>query len=59
MNEFKTMRHKMGLTLIQLHKIYGIPYSTLQKWEYGDNKPADYVLKMMWEIYQIHTKNFD
>lgn len=59
MMTFKEMRQKMGLTKAQVSRIYGIPYSTLQKWEYGDNKPADYILKMMWELYQYKQKTFD
>lgn len=49
---FKELRHKMGLTQTQVSRIYEIPYSTIQKWEAGINKPADYILKMMWELYK-------
>ena len=48
---FKEMRQKMGLTQKQISDIYGIPYSTIQKWEAGINKPAEYVINMMWEIF--------
>lgn len=50
---FKELRHRMGLTQVQVSRIYGIPYSTIQKWEAGISKPADYILKMMWELYQL------
>lgn len=50
---FKELRHKMGLTQTQVANIYGIPYSTIQKWEAGINRPPEYVLKMMWELYQL------
>lgn len=59
MNEFVKMRQKMGLTLSQIQRIYGVPYSTLQKWEHGIYKPSDYVLKMMWDLYEYRKKDFD
>lgn len=52
---FKEMRQKMGYTLTQISKIYDIPYSTLQKWEYGVNEPPKYVIQMMWELYQLQS----
>lgn len=50
---FTEMRHKMGLTQKQVSDIYGIPYSTIQKWEAGINKPPKYVLTMMMELYRL------
>jgi DNA-binding transcriptional regulator YiaG len=50
---FTEMRHKMGLTQKQVSDIYEIPYSTIQKWEAGINKPPKYVLQMMWELYKL------
>ena len=50
---FKEMRQKMGLTQKQISDIYGIPYSTIQKWEAGINKPAEYVINMMWELFWL------
>lgn len=52
---FKELRHRMGLTQVQVSRIYGIPYSTIQKWEAGITKPADYILKMMWELYKLRS----
>lgn len=57
--KFKEMRQKMGFTLTQVSKIFGIPYSTLQKWEYGLNEPPKYVMKMMWVLYEVYTKDLD
>ena len=54
---FKELRHKMGLTQTQVSNIYKIPYSTIQKWEAGINRPPEYVLKMMWEIYNLRNVN--
>lgn len=54
---FKELRHKMGLTQTQVSNIYGIPYSTIQKWEAGINRPPEYVLKMMWELYLAKYKD--
>jgi DNA-binding transcriptional regulator YiaG len=50
---FKELRQKMGLTQRQVADIYGIPYSTIQKWEHGINNPPKYVLTMMMELYQL------
>lgn len=55
--DFKELRHKMGLTQTQVSKVFGIPYSTIQKWEHGHCVPADYILKMMWEIYNLRNVN--
>lgn len=54
---FKELRRKMGLTITQVSTIYSIPYSTVQKWEYGKNKPAGYILMMMWELYDVIYKD--
>lgn len=54
---FKELRHKMGLTQTQVAKIYEIPYSTIQKWEAGINRPPEYILKMMWKLYIILYKD--
>lgn len=51
--DFKELRHKMGLTQTQVSKVFGIPYSTIQKWEHGINNPPKYVLTMMMELYQL------
>lgn len=56
---FKEMRQKMGLTQKQVSDIYQIPYSTIQKWEHGICVPPDYVLKMMWDLYEYRKKDFD
>jgi DNA-binding transcriptional regulator YiaG len=50
---FKELRQKMGLTQRQVANIYQIPYSTIQKWEHDINTPPDYVLNMMWELYNM------
>jgi DNA-binding transcriptional regulator YiaG len=47
----------MGLTQTQVSNIYKIPYSTIQKWEAGINRPPEYVLKMMWELYIASYKD--
>jgi DNA-binding transcriptional regulator YiaG len=49
----------MGLTQRQVSDIYRIPYSTIQKWEHGICVPPEYVLKMMWKLYQLKEKDFD
>lgn len=53
---FKEHRQKMGLNLAQMSRLFGIPYSTLQKWEYGIHIPADYIMNMMWEIYNLRKQ---
>lgn len=47
MNDFRRFRKTTGLNLRQFSKMYGIPYRTLQNWEYGIAKPPDYVMKLI------------
>ena len=56
---FVELRHKMGLTQRQVSKIYNIPYSTIQKWEHGINQPPQYVLEMMWELYDVRKNDLE
>lgn len=59
MTEFSKMRHKMGYSMKQVSRLYGIPYATIQKWEYGQTETKDYILKMMWELYKYKKNEFD
>ena len=43
----KELRDSTGLTQKEFAKVFGIPISTLRKWEQGENSPAGYVVRMM------------
>ena len=43
----KELRDSTGLTQKEFAKVFGIPISTLRKWEQGENSPASYVVRMM------------
>lgn len=47
MREIKEIRKKTGLTQKAFGKKYGIPERTIQDWETGKRKPADYVIRML------------
>lgn len=60
MSNFSNLRHEMGLTSIQISKIYGIPYNTVQNWEHGYTSPPDYVLRMIRDVWKYkYKKSFD
>lgn len=41
------MREATGQTQKAFADRFGIPVGTLRRWEYGESKPAPYILKMM------------
>ena len=41
------LRKMTGLSQRKFADLYGIPLSTLTKWEQGESKPAPYVLKLI------------
>lgn len=43
----KELRDSTGLTQKEFAKVFGIPISTLRKWEQGENSPASYVVRMI------------
>jgi DNA-binding transcriptional regulator YiaG len=45
--EFKELRLSSGMTLTEFSKYFGIPYKTLQHWEYGERKCPEYLLDLM------------
>lgn len=47
MNDFKKFRESAGITIKQFSKMYGVPYRTVQNWEYGLSKPPDYVFRLI------------
>ena len=44
---FKELRQQSGMSLTEFCRVFEIPYKTAQKWEYGDSKCADYLLKLI------------
>ncbi|MGN0413034.1 MAG: helix-turn-helix domain-containing protein [Lachnospiraceae bacterium] len=43
----REMRYMTGQTQKEFANRFGIPIGTLRRWEYGESKPAPYVLKMI------------
>lgn len=43
----KELRESTGLTQKDFADMYGIPLSTLRKWEQGESSPAPYVLNLL------------
>ena len=43
----KELRESTGLTQKEFSSLYGIPVSTLRKWEQGESSPAPYVLTLL------------
>ena len=43
----KDMRRKMKLTQREFADLYGIPVSTLRKWEQGESSPPKYVVDLI------------
>lgn len=43
----KEMRELTGLTQKEFAKKFDIPLGTLRRWEYGESKPAPYIIKLI------------
>ncbi len=44
---FKDLRESSGMNMRQFGIYFGIPYRTIQDWEYGKRVPPEYVLNLM------------
>lgn len=45
--EIRELRESTGMSQAEFAKTYGIPISTLRKWEQGDAAPAPYVVQLL------------
>lgn len=45
--EIKELRNKTGMSQREFASQYGIPLSTLRKWEQGEAKPAPYIVNLI------------
>ena len=45
--EIRELRNATGLTQKAFSELYGIPVSTLRKWEQGESSPPDYVIRLL------------
>lgn len=45
--EVKDLRKKAGMTRAQFCDFFGLPYRTLQNWELGVRKCAEWILDLM------------
>lgn len=48
----KEIRQATGLSQVRFCQYYGIPRRSLEDWEYGKNKPADYLINLLWRAVQ-------
>lgn len=45
--KIKELRSKTGLTQESFSNLFGIPVSTLRKWEQGESSPPEYVIRLI------------
>ena len=43
----KELRTASGMTIKAFSEYFGIPYRTVQDWEHGKRKPADYIVRLI------------
>lgn len=43
----RELRDSTGMTQKEFANMYGIPLSTLRKWEQGESSPAPYILNLL------------
>lgn len=44
---FKELRQLSGMNMSQFAKYFGMNYRTVQRWEYGERKCPEYVIRLM------------
>lgn len=47
------LREMTGMSQRQFADYFGVPLRTLQEWEQGRRKPPEYVLNMMYRIWEL------
>lgn len=47
MNDFRKLREQSGMNMTQFAEYFEISYRTMQKWQTGERKCPDYLLKLM------------
>lgn len=55
----KKLRAETGLSQREFANTYGIPVSTLRKWEQGEAKPASYVINLLSRQIQVSNDSCD
>lgn len=45
--QIKVLRKQSGMTQAQFCEYFGFPRRTLEDWEYGNRKPADYLIRLI------------
>ena len=56
MDDVKKLRESTHMSQAQFASYFGIPESTLKKWEQGARKPPEYVVSMMKQILKCEEK---
>ena len=54
--EIKELRNKTGMSQREFASQYGIPLSTLRKWEQGEAKPAPYIVNLIADKLRSESK---
>lgn len=52
---FKELRQQSGMNLKEFGAYFGIPYGTVQHWEYGARKCPPYLVELM--EYRLRQEN--
>lgn len=56
MDDIKKLRESTHMSQAQFANYFGIPESTLKKWEQGTRKPPEYVVSMTKQILEYENK---
>lgn len=52
---FKELRQQSGMALKEYANYFGIPYRTVQDWEYGNRRCLPYIIDLM--KYKLEKEN--
>lgn len=53
----KELRQRTGLSQNEFAEYFEIPLRTIQEWEQGRREPSDYILKMMFRIWNFENQS--
>lgn len=56
MSNIQDLRHKTSMSQSEFAKYFNIPVRTLQNWEQGYQKPANYIVEMIEKILVFEKK---
>lgn len=56
---FKELREQSRMTMSEFSRYFGINYRTIQRWEYGERKCPDHLMKLMEFKLTVRKHNAD